>query len=413
MNPIQKNYDVVIVGGSIAGCTAAILLGRQGLRVAVIERQADINAFKKLCTHYIQPSATPTIQRLGLDKGIEAAGGVRNAIDIWTKYGWIKAVEDKRFPTYGYSIRREKLDPMLRKLAQQTQGVDLYLGHVAKELQWENGRISGIIATHERQNLVFNAQLVVAADGHYSKLAKLAEVAEQVRENMRFGYMAFYRNMSLTSGTRAQIWLMNPDAAYLFPNDDGLTLVTCMPHKDKLPLFRDDLEKAFVNYVRTLPDGPNWEEAERVSDIFGVVKYDLISRKPTASGMALIGDAALSSDPLWGIGCGWAFESAEWLAEAVGETLPCKGDLNLALQKYHKRHQRHLIGHHRYISSLANGRSFWPPERLAFAAAARDAEIAKHIHAYAGRHIGVSQLFSPIAFAKITWSYIRTKAFES
>ena len=70
-----NQYDVVIVGASIAGCTAATLLARQGLNVALVERQADPDAYKKPCTHYIQASATPTIQRLGLDRLIEAAGG--------------------------------------------------------------------------------------------------------------------------------------------------------------------------------------------------------------------------------------------------------------------------------------------------------------------------------------------------
>ena len=33
----SPDYDAVIVGGSLAGCTTAILLGREGLRVALVE----------------------------------------------------------------------------------------------------------------------------------------------------------------------------------------------------------------------------------------------------------------------------------------------------------------------------------------------------------------------------------------
>ena len=46
-------YDAVIAGGSIAGCTAAILLGRAGARVAVVERQRRPDAYKALCGHFI------------------------------------------------------------------------------------------------------------------------------------------------------------------------------------------------------------------------------------------------------------------------------------------------------------------------------------------------------------------------
>ena len=65
------HYDVVIVGASVGGATAAILFARQGLRVALVERHKDMNAYKQVCTHYIQESATPTIQRLGLAEAIE------------------------------------------------------------------------------------------------------------------------------------------------------------------------------------------------------------------------------------------------------------------------------------------------------------------------------------------------------
>ena len=46
-----------------------------------------------MCTHFIQPSATPVIERLGLAPLIEEAGGVRNSLDTWTRWGWIRVPE--------------------------------------------------------------------------------------------------------------------------------------------------------------------------------------------------------------------------------------------------------------------------------------------------------------------------------
>lgn len=34
----KRSYDAVIVGGSLAGCAAATMLGRAGARVAVLEK---------------------------------------------------------------------------------------------------------------------------------------------------------------------------------------------------------------------------------------------------------------------------------------------------------------------------------------------------------------------------------------
>ena len=89
----DKTYDVAVVGASIAGCTAATLLAREGASVALIERHCDPNAYKALCTHFIQPSAVPTMERLGLLPLIEAAGAVPNEIDMWTRWGWIRNPE--------------------------------------------------------------------------------------------------------------------------------------------------------------------------------------------------------------------------------------------------------------------------------------------------------------------------------
>lgn len=82
------DYDVAVVGASIAGYTVATLLGRSGARVALLERRPDAASYKPICTHFIQPSATPTIERLGLAERIEAAGGIRNGFEMWTRYGW-------------------------------------------------------------------------------------------------------------------------------------------------------------------------------------------------------------------------------------------------------------------------------------------------------------------------------------
>jgi 2-polyprenyl-6-methoxyphenol hydroxylase-like FAD-dependent oxidoreductase len=60
---MKEGYDVAMVGASIAGCAAATLFARRGARVALIERRSDPDAYKTLCTHFIQPSAVPTMER--------------------------------------------------------------------------------------------------------------------------------------------------------------------------------------------------------------------------------------------------------------------------------------------------------------------------------------------------------------
>jgi 2-polyprenyl-6-methoxyphenol hydroxylase-like FAD-dependent oxidoreductase len=78
-------HDVAIVGASIAGCTAAILFARNGARVALIEREGDPAAYKKICTHFIQPGATPSglVSRTQSKQQAESASrGLRDGVGL-------------------------------------------------------------------------------------------------------------------------------------------------------------------------------------------------------------------------------------------------------------------------------------------------------------------------------------------
>src|SRR5438445_3427128 len=83
-----NDYDVAVVGGSIAGCTAATFLARQGARVALVESHSDPKTYKRMCTHAIQASAAPTLQRLGLLDAVKRTGA-QSEVNIWSRYGWI------------------------------------------------------------------------------------------------------------------------------------------------------------------------------------------------------------------------------------------------------------------------------------------------------------------------------------
>ncbi len=395
------DYDVAIVGGSIAGCTAATFLGRAGARVALIESHSDPRTFKRMCTHLIQPSASPTIERLGLRGAVEEAGGQPNDLNIWTRYGWISyAHEWARAPMRdhpAWNIRRETFDPMLRELAAATEGVELMLGHTATALARERGRISGLtVRERDGSERELRAKLVVAADGRDSTLAKLAEEPAKLKQHNRFGYFAHYRDTPLVTGTSAQMWLLDPDVAYAFPTDGGLTLLACMPHKDRLPEFRDDPEQAMVALFERLPEGPRLDPAKRESKVMGKLEMPNVVRRPARAGLSFVGDSALAADPLWGVGCGWALQSAEWLADAVSPALQgSAADVDTALEAYASRHRKGLTGHEKLCSAYSNGRKFNLFEKLLYRGAARDRELAGRMAMMGGRWITPQQLLTP------------------
>ena len=266
-----ERYDVAVVGASVAGCTAARLFAQRGARVALIERRPDIDAHKTVCTHYIQPSATPTIERLGLAPLLDRRGAVHNSVDIWTRHGgWMVSAGDG---PYGYSLTRRSLDPILRRLAADTDGVDLLNGWTAAGLRGEDRPAGVSIADTDGGRREIDAPLVVAADGHDSDLARLARVPARKRPNSRFFHWAYWSGLE-PSGSRSRTWILEPDCAYTFPNEDGLTVLLVGPHRDRAAEFRADREGAYMRMARSLPDAPGFAGARRESKLLGKLDLD-------------------------------------------------------------------------------------------------------------------------------------------
>ena len=71
---------------------------------------------------------------------------------------------------------------------------------------------------------ILNARLIVAADGRDSKLARLARVPGRIKPHGRFFYWAYWSGVRPAT-TRSKVWLLDPDAAYTFPNEDDLRRV--------------------------------------------------------------------------------------------------------------------------------------------------------------------------------------------
>jgi len=370
------SYDAIVAGASLAGCATAILLGRAGARVALLEKSPDPRAFKRICSHYIQASAVPTLERLELLEPMMEAGGLRSRIRPWTPWGWLETPAERA--GYGVNLRRERLDPMLRRAAAETPGVELMLGWEARGLLRDGKAVNGLaVRNREGEERMLRGQLVVGADGRDSRIAEMAGVRTKTSPHGRFAYGAYYEDPRADPENASFAWLMDPDWAAAFPTDGGLVFYAAMPTRDRLAEFRRDPEAALVAYIASLPEAPPpIRELRRVGPLLGKIEMPNRVSVPVAPGLALAGDAAMAVDPLFGVGCGWALQSAEWLADSVAPALRGEEPLRRGLRRYRRRHRRELRMHAYTINEYASGRRTRPGERFFFAAAARDPEIA-------------------------------------
>ena len=156
---------------------------------------------------------------------------MHNSIDLWTRpSGWIVADGDA---PHGYSVTRRTLDPILRELAAETPGVELMSGWTAVGLLGErtpSGRA-------HRGSRARDARRAGGA-GRRRRRPRLegrswARVPGRVKPQRRFFYWGYWRGLRPAT-ERSRMWLLDPDAAYTFPNEDDLTVVLLAPHRDRL-----------------------------------------------------------------------------------------------------------------------------------------------------------------------------------
>jgi 2-polyprenyl-6-methoxyphenol hydroxylase-like FAD-dependent oxidoreductase len=393
-----EDFDAVVVGASLAGSATAIMLGRAGARVALVEQRPDASAYKKVCSHYIQSSAVATLERLELLEPMMRAGAVRSRVRLHGPWGWIEPNE-KSSVLSGVNLRREVLDPLIRRTAAETPGVELMTGQTVDELVRDGESICGVVARDRQGDMLrLRTRLVVGADGRGSRVAKLAGMRESKHRNERFAYGAYFEGPAPTGSPDASFWLLDPDMAAAFPTDAGLTFYAAMPTKQRLAAFREDPAKALVEFVASVPDAPPIEASRMVSAPEGKLDMTNVTHARTAPGLALVGDAAMAIDPLWGVGCGWALQSAEWLADGVGAALAeprASADasaLKRGLQRYARHHSRALRGHKTMIYDYSSGRKMQLPERLLFSTATYDQGVARVMEAYGSRNIGPARM---------------------
>jgi menaquinone-9 beta-reductase len=392
VSPSAADYDAVIVGASLAGCSTAILLARAGVRVALVDKHTKASAFKRLCGHYIQPSAVSTIERLGVMDALTRAGAVRSRPRLWTEWGRIDAGEVPRVPA-GMNLRREVLDPLLRQVAAETHGVDLILDRSLHELVRKDGRVCGaVVRDRQRHETTLRAPLVVGADGRGSRVARAAGLSERTEPNGRFSYAAYFEGPPSAGSPDCFLWMLNPEWAGAFPTDQGLTMYACMPTKDRIPEFRRDPEAALKAYIAALPEAPPIEISRQVGPTIGSLDIPIIEHDSTSNGVALVGDAALAADPMFAVGCSWALQSGEWLADSVAPALLGKGSLDRGLARYRRRRGRATRGHCLMMRRLSTTRPMPPRTRLLFAAASHDHRLGAEIEEFSARSI------SPVRF---------------
>ncbi len=119
----MRRYDVIVVGGGLAGLTAAIDLSQKGLRVLVIEKHTYPH--HKVCGEYVSNEVLPYLSGLGVSLDAEKAIAI-NRLKFTTVQGRFLETD---LPLGGKGISRYAFDELLYRRAVQA-GADFQFQNV-------------------------------------------------------------------------------------------------------------------------------------------------------------------------------------------------------------------------------------------------------------------------------------------
>lgn len=104
-------YDVAIIGGGPAGCSAAITLAQRGARVVLCE--AKNYPHHKVCGEFLSPECTYLLDQLGLSTSIRSLNPVE--IGAFCLTGPDSSVWETRLPGSAWGLSRWTLDAALAR----------------------------------------------------------------------------------------------------------------------------------------------------------------------------------------------------------------------------------------------------------------------------------------------------------
>jgi flavin-dependent dehydrogenase len=191
------------------------------------------------------------------------------------------------------------------------------------ELLFEDGRVTGVRATHAGSTIDLRANVTVGADGRHSTVAKAVDAEEYLAyDSPRGMFWAYWQPPAVWRSSAYPFDMMlkfdGLHRRVIFPTDDGQLLIGTMPPVNIARGWRSDLEASYFADARLDPEiEPLVTGGSMNGRIIGTVSERYFFRRAAGPGWALAGDAGHHKDPIIGWGIAEALEQAKHLAAAI------------------------------------------------------------------------------------------------
>jgi 2-octaprenyl-6-methoxyphenol hydroxylase len=357
-----ERYQIIIVGAGLVGAAAALALGRQGFRVALIERQPPAVPDEAWDTriYAITPANQRFLERIGgwqrMDAGrvqpvfrMDVAGDTTGSIRLDAYESGVSHL--------AAIVESGRLQHALWQAIEADGSVALHCPATIASL--ERGASFTRIALADGSQL--EAELVVGADGAASRIREWAGLGSTLTPYGQSGVVANFECERPHRGTAFQ-WFFDSDILAWLPltgNCMSMVWSTRTAHADELVAL-----DAAELVAKVQAAGHDRLGALRLLTPAAAFPLRLIRvEAAVAAGVALIGDAAHGVHPLAGQGVNLGFGDAEVLVDVLAQHRRAHlGDLRI-LQAYARQRaepvQRMQALSHGLHHLFADSRAAW------------------------------------------------------
>jgi 2-polyprenyl-6-methoxyphenol hydroxylase-like FAD-dependent oxidoreductase len=334
------SYDIVTVGGGIGGSSLALAMAAKGARVLVIERDREFR--DRVRGEALLPWGVGEAKKLGIyDLLKKACGHEQPWFDFHlgpTQLMHRNLPETTPQAAPMCNFYHPKMQETMIAAA-VAAGAEVRRGAVVTDVR--PGSQPSLAFEHNGKGHEVRARMVVVADGRVSPARKWCGFAvEHDLPSLALGGILFD---GVAAPEDAGYLLMNPmlyQGTFIFPQGGGRARVyLAYPVTAHRLQGEGDIPKFIDEFVRTGAPREFLSKAKPAGPLASFETADTWVPHPYKNGVALLGDAAASSDPSWGNGLSLTLRDARVLRDR----LLANENWDTAGHEYEEEHDRGYV----------------------------------------------------------------------
>ncbi len=340
------DYDVIIVGGRLAGASLAARLGKRGMRILIVDRATFPSNPGVPSSPAIHAGAMALLDEIGIDEAAYAdEHACMHALFLDMAGQFIAHFPVPQLASgrnYVRGVYRFTFDELLWRNLRRFPSVTTMTGFNVTNVVRHDQHVVGIVgASKGERPREITARCVVGADGRFSLLARKvgASVVEESSKRTSTVYFANWKGVKPLHEKYS--------VGYVFATARGLdVLFFAMPngewsvnthHRSDRVRINGDPERYYIDTLRSLPRVWHYlEGAERVSSVTGIKQIGNGYRQPSGLGWVLVGDALHYKDPADGQGMYDALITAKLLDSALAQWFSSELEWNAVMDAYRR-----------------------------------------------------------------------------